>query len=158
MRSFPSCLEPIFSLAQIVYAMDSGERRQLGNGRTGEYIVASGRTVFRQAGYVVPFPDMQKSGLRSIRTGALCVLCLPSTPSLPSARTRIYPHRRYVHVWGSTGCCRLGLGLGNQQDTRIPKLVPAFLGDREIPCGASVYTGPTCSAVIDQSGGKWKIW
>ena len=72
-------------------------------------------------------PDMQKSSLWSIRTGALCVLCLPS----PSARTRIYPYCRYVYVWGCTGYCHLGLG--NQQDTLIPKLVPAFLDDREIP-------------------------
>ena len=79
-------------------------------------------------------------------------------PSHP--RTRIYPRCRYVLVWGCAGYCRLGLG--NQQDTLIPKLVPAFSGDREISRGASVYAGPTCSAVIDRSGmywlaGKWKI-
>ena len=84
----------------------------------------------------------------------------PSTPSLAPARTRIYPRCRYVLIWGCTGYCRPGLG--NQQDALIPKLVPAFSGDREISRSASVYTGPTCSAAVDRGGmhwlaGKWKI-
>ena len=78
----------------------------------------------------------------------------------PARRTRIYPCCRYVLVWGCAGYC--GLGLGNQQDTLIPKLFPALSGDRKISRGASVYAGPTCSAVIDRSGmywlaGKWKM-
>jgi len=85
---------------------------------------------------------------------------LPSTFHFDSTRTRAYTYRRYILVWGCAGYCRLGLG--NQQDTLIPKPVPAFSGDREISRGASVYAGPTCSAVIDRSGmywlaGKWKI-
>ena len=73
-------------------------------------------------------------------------------------------------VFGCAGYCRLGLGMctlaqgdpksnpwtiGDQKDTLVPKLVPAFSGDREVSRAASVFAGPTCSAVIDRGGMYW---
>ena len=79
---------------------------------------------------------------------------VPSPPHLPrlGANTHL-PALQIRPRLGCAGYC--GLGLRNQQDTRIPKLVPAFSGDREISRGASVYAGLTCSAVIDWSGMYW---
>ena len=47
--------------------MGSGERGQLGNGRTGEHTVMNGRTVFDsedKPDMLVSFLDTQKSGVR----------------------------------------------------------------------------------------------
>lgn len=67
--------------------------------------------------------------------------------------------RRRVLVWGYNGYCRLGLG--NQQDALVPKIVPQFAGPNEMTMGAHVNAGPSNSVVIDKQGmywiaGKWK--
>lgn len=45
--------------------------------------------------------------------------------------------------------------IGDQKDTLVPKLVPAFANDREVSRAAAVFGGPTCSAVIDRGGMYW---
>ena len=60
--------------------------------------------------------------LQSIRTVRYASCAFPSTPTLASARTRIYLCCKYVLVWGCAGYCRLGLG--NHQDTPIPNSSP----------------------------------
>ena len=59
----------------------------------------------------------------------------------------------YVLVFGCAGYCRLGLG--DQRDALIPKLVPAFSNERAVSRAAAVFAGPTCSAVIDRGGMYW---
>lgn len=64
-----------------------------------------------------------------------------------------------MFVWGYNGYCRLGLG--NQQDALVPKIVPQFAGPNELTMGAHVNAGPSNSVVIDKQGmywiaGKWK--
>jgi len=77
---------------------------------------------------------------------------------------------RLVYVWGYNGYCRLGLG--NQIDELIPKvvphvsrhtihaflftnLVPQFAGPNVITMGARVVAGPSNTVVIDKQGMYW---
>lgn len=59
----------------------------------------------------------------------------------------------YVLVFGCAGYCRLGLG--DQRDALVPKVVPAFSNERAVSRAAAVFAGPTCSAVIDRGGMFW---
>ncbi len=64
-----------------------------------------------------------------------------------------------MFVWGYNGYCRLGLG--NQQDALVPKIVPQFAGPNELSKAVHVNAGPSNSVVIDKQGmywiaGKWK--
>ena len=77
---------------------------------------------------------------------------------LGDRRTYCHTHSR-VFVWGYNGYCRLGLG--DQKDVLVPKMVPQFAGPNEITMGAYVSAGPSNSIVIDKQGmywiaGKWK--
>jgi hypothetical protein len=70
-------------------------------------------------------------------------------------RRLLPPWSRYVYACsGITESLTLGT-IGDQRDTLVPKLVPAFSNDREVSRAASVFAGPTCSAVIDKGGMYW---
>jgi len=65
----------------------------------------------------------------------------------------------YVYVWGYNGYCRLGLG--DQVDGLIAKLVPQFSGEHKMARGWKVFAGATNSVVVDNQkmywmAGKWK--
>ncbi|KAG8870194.1 hypothetical protein FRC20_000247 [Serendipita sp. 405] len=129
-----------------VYAFGSGEKGQLGNGRTGEHIITSGRAVFDTENIPLLVKGLTDRKIVQIASGLQHSLVLDS--------------EGYVLVFGCAGYCRLGLG--DQKDVLIPKLVPAFSGEREAQRAAAVFGGPTASAVIDRGGmfwlaGKWKI-
>ncbi|PVF92999.1 RCC1/BLIP-II protein [Serendipita vermifera] len=129
-----------------VYAFGSGEKGQLGNGRTGEHIITSGRAVFDTEHIPLLVKGLANRKIVQIASGAQHSIVLDS--------------EGYVLVFGCAGYCRLGLG--DQKDALIPKLVPTFANEREISRAAGVFAGPTASAVIDRSGmfwlaGKWKI-
>lgn len=129
-----------------VYAFGSGEKGQLGNGRTGEHIITSGRAVFDTEHEPLLVKGLADRKIVQIASGLQHSLVLDSDG--------------FVFVFGCAGYCRLGLG--DQKDTLIPKMVPTFSSERDVQRAAAVFCGPTCSAVVDRSGmfwlaGKWKI-
>lgn len=128
-----------------VYAFGSGEKGQLGNGRTGEHIVSAGKVAFDVESEPVLVRGMDGKKIVQIACGQQHSIALDS--------------EGLVFVWGYNGYCRLGLG--NQQDVLTPKVVPHFAGPNEKTMGAEVVAGPSNSVVIDKQrmywmAGKWK--
>ncbi|KAI5980788.1 regulator of chromosome condensation 1/beta-lactamase-inhibitor protein II [Pisolithus albus] len=128
-----------------VFSFGSGEKGQLGNGRTGEHITTGNKTGFDIEANPIPVKGLDDKVITDIASGSQHTIAIDS--------------RGVVYVWGYNGYCRLGLG--NQQDALIPKVVPQFAGPNEITMGAQVVAGPTNSVVIDKQrmywmAGKWK--
>ncbi|KAG8808766.1 hypothetical protein FRC17_003791, partial [Serendipita sp. 399] len=115
------------SLEQI-YAFGSGEKGQLGNGRTGEHIITSGRAVFDTEHIPLLVKGLADRKIVQIASGLQHSLVLDSEGQV----------RR-----------------GDQKDVLIPKLVPTFSSEREAQRAAAVCAGPTASAVIDRGGMFW---
>ncbi|KAJ7623521.1 regulator of chromosome condensation 1/beta-lactamase-inhibitor protein II [Roridomyces roridus] len=128
-----------------VYTFGSGEKGQLGNGRTGERIVTGNKVAFDSISDPVQVDGLDNKKIVQISAGQQHCIALESTG--------------LVYVWGYGGYCRLGLG--NQADELRPKLVPNFAGPNEQLMGALVAAGPSNSVVVDRQGmywmtGKWK--
>ncbi|KAI0741335.1 RCC1/BLIP-II [Daedaleopsis nitida] len=128
-----------------VFAFGSEEKGQLGNGQAGERIVSAGKSAFDYETEPILVKGLSERKIVQISCGPQHAIAL-------DADGRVF-------VWGYNGYCRLGLG--NQQDILVPKMVPQFAGPNEITMGVHVNAGPSNSIVIDKQGmywiaGKWK--
>ncbi|EGN96958.1 hypothetical protein SERLA73DRAFT_185217 [Serpula lacrymans var. lacrymans S7.3] len=128
-----------------VFTFGSGEKGQLGNGRTGEHIVTGNKTAYDIEVEPIRVRGLDDKKIVQISCGQQHTVALDS--------------QGLVYVWGYNGYCRLGLG--NQQDVLIPKIVPQFAGPNEATMGAHVFAGPSNTAIIDNQkmywmAGKWK--
>ncbi|KAI9449966.1 RCC1/BLIP-II [Lactarius psammicola] len=128
-----------------IYACGSGEKGQLGNGRTGEHIATGNRTGFDIESDPIPVKGLDEKKIVHIACGQQHSIALDE--------------EGLVYVWGYNGYCRLGLG--NQRDVLTPQVVPQFAGPHTQYLGAKVSAGPSNSVVIDRQGmyyvaGKWK--
>ncbi|OBZ74133.1 Protein RCC2 [Grifola frondosa] len=133
-----------------VFAFGSEEKGQLGNGKAGEHIVSAGKSAFDievepAERFEVLVKGLEDRKIVQISCGQQHSVALDSEGC--------------VYVWGYNGYCRLGLG--NQQDVLIPKLVPQFAGPNELLMGAEIAAGPSNTVVIDKQrmywmAGKWK--
>ncbi|KAG9017998.1 hypothetical protein FRB90_012666 [Tulasnella sp. 427] len=129
-----------------VYSFGSGDKGQLGNGRTGEYIITGGKTGYE----IVAEPIRVKGAIDG--KNIVDIAC-------GQQHTIALDADGYVYVWGFNGYCRLGLG--HQKDVMLPTIVPQFSGENEMTRGLLVSAGPTNSVVVDrqrmyQMAGKWK--
>ncbi|KAJ7065206.1 regulator of chromosome condensation 1/beta-lactamase-inhibitor protein II, partial [Mycena amicta] len=126
-----------------VFTFGSGEKGQLGNGKTGERIMTGNKLAFD---VVDPTEvDGFDNKIIQISAGQQHCIALDATG--------------LVYVWGYGGYCRLGLG--TQADELRPKLVPNFAGNNDLLKAAFVCAGPSSSVVVDRQGmywmtGKWK--
>ncbi|KAI0041832.1 RCC1/BLIP-II [Auriscalpium vulgare] len=125
-----------------VYSCGSGEKGQLGNGRTGEHIATGNRTAFDVESDPIPVKGIDDKKIVDVSCGQQHTIAIDD--------------EGLVLVWGYNGYCRLGLG--NQKDVLAPQVVPQFAGAQK---AAGVVAGPSSSAVVDQQGmywmaGKWK--
>ncbi|KAH7910251.1 regulator of chromosome condensation 1/beta-lactamase-inhibitor protein II [Hygrophoropsis aurantiaca] len=128
-----------------VFAFGSGEKGQLGNGRTGEHIVTGNKTAFDIEYEPIPVKGMDEKFITDIACGPQHAVAIDS--------------QGLVYVWGYNGYCRLGLG--NQKDVLVPEVVPQFAGPNEATMAAKIIAGPSNTAVIDKQkmywmAGKWK--
>ncbi|KAF8550733.1 RCC1/BLIP-II [Imleria badia] len=128
-----------------VFSFGSGEKGQLGNGRTGEHITTGNKTAYDIETEPVPVKGLDDKTIIDIVCGAQHSVAIDT--------------QGVVYVWGYNGYCRLGLG--NQQDVLIPKVVPQFAGPGEMTMGSQIVAGPTNTVVIDKQrmywmAGKWK--
>ncbi|KAH0836905.1 regulator of chromosome condensation 1/beta-lactamase-inhibitor protein II [Lanmaoa asiatica] len=128
-----------------VFSFGSGEKGQLGNGRTGEHITTGNKTAYDIETEPVPVKGLDDKTITDIVCGAQHSVAIDI--------------QGVVYVWGYNGYCRLGLG--NQQDALIPKVVPQFAGPNEMTMGSQIVAGPTNTVVIDKQrmywmAGKWK--
>ncbi|KAJ7173734.1 regulator of chromosome condensation 1/beta-lactamase-inhibitor protein II [Mycena filopes] len=128
-----------------VFTFGSGEKGQLGNGKTGERIITGNKIAFDIVSQPAQVEGIDNRKIVQISAGQQHCIALDSTG--------------LVYVWGYGGYCRLGLG--TQADELKPKLVPNFAGPNELLTGAYVTAGPSNSVVVDRQGmywmtGKWK--
>ncbi|KAH9989909.1 regulator of chromosome condensation 1/beta-lactamase-inhibitor protein II [Russula compacta] len=128
-----------------IYASGSGEKGQLGNGRTGEHIATGNRTGFDIESEPIPVKGLDDKQIVQIACGQQHSIALDEDG--------------IVYVWGYNGYCRLGLG--NQKDVLTPQVVPQFAGPHKQFLGSKVAAGPSSSVVFDRQGmyyvaGKWK--
>ncbi|ETW78511.1 hypothetical protein HETIRDRAFT_386679 [Heterobasidion irregulare TC 32-1] len=128
-----------------LYSVGSGEKGQLGNGRTGEHIVTGNKSAYDIETEPILVKGLQDKKITQIACGHNHSIALDEDG--------------VVYVWGYNGYCRLGLG--NQQDVLTPKVVPQFAGPQKQLMGAQVVAGPSNSVVVDRQGmywmaGKWK--
>ncbi|KAH7919448.1 RCC1/BLIP-II [Leucogyrophana mollusca] len=128
-----------------VFSFGSGEKGQLGNGRTGEHIVTGNKTAFDIEYEPIPVRGMDDKTITDIACGPQHSVAIDS--------------QGLVYVWGYNGYCRLGLG--NQKDVLVPEIVPQFAGPNEATMAAQIIAGPSNTAVIDNQrmywmAGKWK--
>ncbi|KAI5454507.1 hypothetical protein NCC49_003405 [Naganishia albida] len=129
-----------------VYASGSCEKGQLGNGRTGERIVSTGKTAHDfedQPLLIRPFTERK---IVMIASGQQHSLALSDDG--------------YVWAWGFAGYGRLGLG--DQKDRLFPTLVPQFTGSNIMTRASYITCGPSSSVVVDrqkmfQIAGKFKM-
>ncbi|KAJ7695045.1 RCC1/BLIP-II [Mycena rosella] len=128
-----------------VYTFGSGEKGQLGNGKTGERIITGNKLAFDIVTQPTQVEGIDNRKIVQISAGQQHCIALDSTG--------------LVYVWGYGGYCRLGLG--TQADELKPKMVPNFAGANDLLMGALVVAGPSNSVVVDRQGmywmtGKWK--
>ncbi|KII83393.1 hypothetical protein PLICRDRAFT_180473 [Plicaturopsis crispa FD-325 SS-3] len=128
-----------------IYSFGSGQSGQLGNGRTGEHIVTGNKTAFD----VYTDPTL----VRGLEGKTIVDIACGQQHSVAIDSTGV------VYVWGYNGYCRLGLG--NQVDILVPKIVPQFAGPNEATMGRLITAGPSNTVVVDKQGmywmaGKWK--
>ncbi|KZT10189.1 RCC1/BLIP-II [Laetiporus sulphureus 93-53] len=128
-----------------VFSFGSAEHGQLGQGKTGEYIVTAGKTAFDIEWDPILIKGLEDKRIVKIACGQQHSVALDS--------------EGLVYVWGYNGYCRLGLG--NQQDALVPKVVPQFAVPDELTMGDDIVAGPSNTVVIDKQrmywmAGKWK--
>ncbi|CAK5273781.1 unnamed protein product [Mycena citricolor] len=119
-----------------VYTFGSGEKGQLGNGKTGERIMTGNKLSFDVVSQPMQVDGLDNKKIVQVSAGQQHCIALDSTGM--------------VYVWGYNGYCRLGLG--NQVDELRPKLVPNFAGNNPQLNGASVVAGPSNSVVWKNTG------
>ena len=118
-----------------VYAFGSAEKGQLGNGRAGEH-VANQKIIFAVAPSPIRVKGLDDKKIVDIASGQQHSLALDE--------------RGYVYAWGFAGLGRLGLG--NQVDVLVPKLIPNFASERELLRARQIACGPSASSVTDRNG------
>ncbi|EIW58162.1 RCC1/BLIP-II [Trametes versicolor FP-101664 SS1] len=128
-----------------VFAFGSEEKGQLANGQAGERIVSAGKSAFDYETEPILVRGLVERKIVKIACGSQHAIALDSEGR--------------VYGWGYNGYCRLGLG--NQQDALVPKLIPQFAGPNELTMAADIAAGPSNSVVIDKQNmyymaGKWK--
>ncbi|GAA6007099.1 hypothetical protein JCM11491_001509 [Sporobolomyces phaffii] len=128
-----------------VYAVGTGEKGVLGNGRTGEHI-ANSKVFF----------DEQSEPLRV--EGALVGKKIVQITSGQQHSVAL-DDQGYVYSWGFGGLGRLGIGA--QMDILSPTQVPAFAGDNVVTRCRKIAAGSSNTLFIDNQGmillcGKWK--
>jgi len=143
--SMMSCSDALWITCLAVYAFGSGEKGQLGTGRTGEHIITGNKTAYDVHSDPTPVRGLEGKKITQIACGQQHTVALDSDG--------------VVYVWGYNGYCRLGLG--HQKDILTPIPVPHFSGPNEQTMGYKVITGPTNTVVIDKQrmywmAGKWK--
>ncbi|KAF9233720.1 regulator of chromosome condensation 1/beta-lactamase-inhibitor protein II [Melanogaster broomeanus] len=122
-----------------VFSFGSGEKGQLGNGRTGEHIITGNKTAYDIETEPIPVKGLEDKTITDIVCGPQHSVAIDD--------------QGVVYVWGYNGYCRLGLG--NQQDVLIPKVVPQFAGPKELTMGAQIIAGPSNTVVIDRQRMYW---
>ncbi|KAK4701353.1 hypothetical protein P7C70_g4879, partial [Phenoliferia sp. Uapishka_3] len=128
-----------------VYAVGSGEKGQLGNGKTGEHIAAS-KVFFTEQ----PDPILVKGALEGKNIVQI---------SCGQQHSVALDDEGFCYAWGFGGLGRLGLGA--QYDALVPTVIPNFAGPNLVTRAAKIATGGTNSLFIDAQGmvslcGKWK--
>ncbi|KAG6381859.1 regulator of chromosome condensation 1/beta-lactamase-inhibitor protein II [Boletus reticuloceps] len=118
-----------------IFSFGSGEKGQLGNGRTGEHITTGNKTAYDIETEPVPVKGLDDKTIVDIVCGAQHSVAIDT--------------QGVVYVWGYNGYCRLGLG--NQQDALIPKVVPQFAGPNDMTMGAHIVAGPTTQLSLTSS-------
>ncbi|KAJ3530412.1 hypothetical protein NM688_g7713 [Phlebia brevispora] len=130
-----------------VYAFGSAEKGQLGNGKTGEHIVTSGKVIFDAETEPLLVRGMDDKKITQIACGQQHSVALSEDGM--------------VYVWGCNGYGRMGLGTGLQHDVLFPKTIPQFAGPNKPTMAQDITAGPTSTVVIDRQrmfwlAGKWK--
>ncbi|GAA5942352.1 uncharacterized protein JCM15063_002979 [Sporobolomyces koalae] len=128
-----------------VYAVGTGEKGVLGNGRTGEHIAASRVLFDEQAEPLLIEGALEGRKVVQIASGQQHNLALDS--------------EGYVYSWGFGGLGRTGLGA--QMDVLKPTQIPTFAGDNVLTRCRHIAAGSTNNLFIDNQGmvllcGKWK--
>ncbi|GAA5896848.1 uncharacterized protein JCM6883_007026 [Sporobolomyces salmoneus] len=128
-----------------VYAVGTGEKGVLGNGRTGEHIAASKVFFDEQSEPLLVEGALADSKIVQITSGQQHSMALDD--------------EGFVYAWGFGGLGRLGLGA--QMDVLTPTQVPAFAGDNVLTRAKKIVAGSTNTMFIDNQGmvllcGKWK--
>ncbi|GAA5955189.1 hypothetical protein JCM3765_003239 [Sporobolomyces pararoseus] len=128
-----------------VFAVGTGEKGVLGNGRTGEHIATS-RVFF----------DEQTEPLKV--EGALVDRKIIQV-SCGQQHTAALDDKGFVYTWGTGGSGRTGLGA--QMDVLTPTQVPAFAGENPLTRCTKIAAGSTNTLFIDNQGmvllcGKFK--
>lgn len=131
--------------AGTVYAVGTGEKGVLGNGRTGESIHASKVLFIEQDEPLLVGGALKDKKIVQITSGQYHSVALDD--------------KGYCYSWGWGGLGRLGMGV--QADCLVPTIIPSFAGAQALTRCAHISAGPACTLFIDNQGmtllcGKWK--
>ncbi|KAF7317896.1 PHD-type domain-containing protein [Mycena kentingensis (nom. inval.)] len=132
----PSKCRMLTSLSSTVFTFGSGEKGQLGNGKSGERIIPGNKVAYDVVERPFDVDGFEGKKIVQLSAGQQHCIALDETG--------------LVYVWGYGGYCRLGLG--GQVDEMRPKSVPQFASSKESMRGAFVTAGPSNSVVIDRQG------
>lgn len=129
-----------------VYGIGSTEKGQLGNGKTGEHIIAANKVGYHTHTEPLLVRALLEKKIIKISSGQQHSIALDEDG--------------YCYVWGFGGYGRLGLGTP-PDDRLVPVLIPQFARENALMRAKDVFAGPTASAVIDRQrtfwlAGKWK--
>ncbi|KAF7793518.1 hypothetical protein EIP86_004632 [Pleurotus ostreatoroseus] len=118
-----------------VYAFGSAEKGQLGNGKTGEHIVTSGKVIFDAETEPLLVRNLEDKKVVQIACGQQHSVALTEEGRV----TFLLPYN----------------------DVLIPKIVPQFAGPNKSTMAEDIVAGPTSTLVIDRQrmfwlAGKWK--
>ncbi|GAA5958640.1 hypothetical protein JCM21900_004661 [Sporobolomyces salmonicolor] len=128
-----------------VYAVGTGEKGVLGNGKTGEHIAASRVLFIEQHEPLLVGGAIEGRKIIQITSGQQHNIALDD--------------EGYCYAWGFGGLGRLGLGA--QIDALTPAQIPAFAGTNPLTRCKKIAAGSTNTLFIDKQGmillcGKWK--
>lgn len=128
-----------------MYAVGTGEKGVLGNGRTGESIHASKVFFIEQDEPLLVGGALKDKKIIEIASGQFHSVALDD--------------KGYCYSWGWGGLGRLGMGV--QADCLVPTIIPSFAGAQALTRCAHISAGPACTLFIDNQGmtllcGKWK--
>ncbi|CEQ38996.1 SPOSA6832_00479 [Sporobolomyces salmonicolor] len=128
-----------------VYAVGTGEKGVLGNGKTGEHIAASRVLFIEQHEPLLVGGAIEGRKIIQITSGQQHNIALDD--------------EGYCYAWGFGGLGRLGLGA--QIDALTPAQIPAFAGTNPLTRCKKIAAGSTNTLFIDNQGmlllcGKWK--
>ncbi|SCV68428.1 BQ2448_549 [Microbotryum intermedium] len=128
-----------------VYAVGTGEKGVLGNGRTGEHIAASKVLFTEQSEPLLVQGVLRGKQIVQIACGQQHAIALDE--------------EGVAYAWGFGGLGRLGTG--KQEDALSPVVIPAFAYPTETSRIVKIACGATNSMFIDGQGmvllcGRWK--